>query len=215
MGFRFFAALAWFVLLAISPGHAQAPTNAPNVGQGGVTILTDGISNPNGPALRVMSELSLHLDKIGDMRVLPLMGYGGAANVRDLLKLRGADLALLNSDILAYLDQVKSYPEARSRLRYVTELFDQKVFLVARKEVASLDQLAGKTVAVLEGSAGQVTAVTIFGLLKIPAKMLPPALRRSPEHGDQEWRGRDARSGAGSSPRSAGKRSSAPPDPGQ
>ena len=173
MGFRVFAALAWFFLLAISPGNAQAPSGTTDVGQGGVTILTDGIANPNGPALRAMSELSRHLDKIGDMRVLPLMGYGGAANVRDLLKLRGADLALLNSDVLAYLDQVKSYPEARSRLRYVTELFDQKVFLIARKDIASLDQLAGKNVAVLEGSAGQVTAVTIFGLLKIPAKIVP------------------------------------------
>jgi hypothetical protein len=173
MGFRVFAALAWFVLLAVPPGNAQAPSGAPDVGQGGVTILTDGIASPNGPALRAMSELSLHLDKIGDMRILPLMGYGGAANVRDLLKLRGADLALLNSDVLAYLDQVKSYPEARSRIRYVTELFDQKVFLVARQEVGALDQLAGKNVAVLEGSAGQVTAVTIFGLLKISAKILP------------------------------------------
>ena len=172
MGIRGFAALAWFLFLAIPSGIAQTPP-VPDVGQGGVTIMTDGIVNPNGPAVRAISELSLHLDKIGNMRVLPWMGYGGAANVRDLLKLRGADLALLNSDILAYLDQVKSYPEARSRLRYVTELFDQKVFLVARKEVASLDQLAGKTVAVLDGSAGQVTAVTIFGLLKIPAKMLP------------------------------------------
>jgi ABC-type amino acid transport substrate-binding protein len=173
MGFRIFAALACFVVLASSQGNAQPQPTPPDVGQGGVTILTDGIANPNGPALRVMSELSRHLDKIGDMRVLPLMGYGGAANVRDLLKLRGADLALLNSDVLAYLDQVKTYPEARSRLRYVTALFDQKVFLVARKEIASLDQLTGKTVAVLEGSAGQITAVTIFGLRKIPAKILP------------------------------------------
>lgn len=173
MGIRVFAALAWLVVLAIPPGHAQTPPGVPDVGQGSVTILTDGIANPNSPALRAMSELSLHLDKIGDMRVLPLMGYGGAANVRDLLKLRGADLALLNSDILAYLDQVKTYPEARARIRYVTELFDQKVFVAARTEVGSLDQLAGKTVAVLEGSAGQVTATTIFRLLKIPAKIAP------------------------------------------
>ena len=173
MGIRIFAALAWLVLLAIPRGHAQTPPGIPDVGQGSVTILTDGIANPNSPALRAMSELSLHLDKIGDMRILPLMGYGGAANVRDLLKLRGADLALLNSDILAYLDQVKTYPEARARIRYVTELFDQKVFLAVRNEVGSLDQLAGKTVAVLEGSAGQVTATTIFRLLKIPAKIAP------------------------------------------
>ena len=171
MGFRFFAALAWLMFLAVPEAHAQRAVAA-DVGQGGVTILTDGITNPNGPALRAMSELSLHLDKIGDMRVIPLMGYGGEANIRDLLKLRGADLALLNSDILAYLDQVKTYPEARARLRSVTELFDQKVYLVAGEGIGSLDQLAGRTVAALEGS-GQVTAAALFGLLKIPVKVLP------------------------------------------
>ena len=145
-----------------------------DVGQGAVTILTDGITNPNGPALRAMSELSLHLDKIGHIRVLPLMGYGGEANVRDLLKLRGADFALLNSDILAYLDQIKAYPEARDRIRYVTQLFDQKAFLVARADVSSIEQLAGKVVATpSEGSASYITAATIFGLLRIPAKIAP------------------------------------------
>lgn len=173
MGFRVVAALACFVLLANLPSNAQTPPAAPDAGQGGVTILTDGIVNPNGAAVRAISELSQHLDKAGNMRVLPLMGYGGAANVRDLLKLRGTDLAVLNSDILAYLDQVKTYPEARSRLRYVTELFDQKVFLIAGKDVVSLDQLANKAVAVLDGSGAQVTAVTIFGLLKIPVKIAP------------------------------------------
>ena len=173
MGSRIFAALALFVLLAIPSGRAETPAGSPDTGLGGVTILTDGIVNPNGPAVRAISELSLYLDKLRDMRVLPLTGYGGAANVRDLLKLRGTDLAILNSDIFAYLDQVKSYPEARGRIRYVTELFDQRVFLVARKEIASIDQLGGKTVAVLDGSAGQVTALTLFGLLKIPVKIVP------------------------------------------
>lgn len=172
MGIRGFAALAWFLLLAIPSGIAQTPP-APDVGQGGVTIMTDGIVNPNGPAVRAISELSLHLDKIGNMRVLPWMGYGGAANVRDLLKLRGTDFAVLNNDILAYLDNVKAYPEARSRIRYVTELFEQRVFLVARPDITSLDKLAGKNIAVIEGSGGQVTAVTIFGLLKIPVKIVP------------------------------------------
>lgn len=173
MGFRVFAALAWFVLLAIPPGHAETPAGSPEAGLGGVTILTDGIANPDGPAVRAISELSLQMDKLRDMRVLPLTGYGGAANVRDLLKLRGTDLAILNSDIFAYLDQIKAYPDARSRIRYITELFDQKVFLVARKDITSLDQLADKTVAVLDGSGGQVTALTLFALLKIPAKIVP------------------------------------------
>ena len=86
MGFRYFVSLALGLLLASPAATAQQPPPPPvDVSQGAVTILTDGITNPNSPALRAMSEISLHLDKIGDLRVLPLMGYGGEANVRDLL----------------------------------------------------------------------------------------------------------------------------------
>lgn len=175
MGFRYFVSLALGLLLASPAARAQQPPPAPvDVSQGAVTILTDGITNPNSPALRAMSEISLHLDKIGDLRVLPLMGYGGEANVRDLLKLRGADLALLNSDILAFLDAKKAYPEAREKIRYVTQLFDQKVYLFARKNITAIEQLAGKIVAVPgKGRASHITAATLFNRLQIAAKIVP------------------------------------------
>jgi ABC-type amino acid transport substrate-binding protein len=172
MGFPIFVFLTLVTLLA-SPDVRAQQAEAVDVSQGAVAILTDGIANPASPAVQAISELTLHLDKIGDLRILPLLGYGGEANVRDLLKLRGADLALLNSDIFAYLDQVKAYPEARDRIRYVTSLFDQKVFIAAWAEITSIEQLAGKDVVVAgEGSASQITAATIFGLLKIPAKVV-------------------------------------------
>jgi TRAP-type uncharacterized transport system substrate-binding protein len=140
-----------------------------------VTVLTDGIAEPNGQGTLAVNELAERLGQIGKMRVLPIAGHGGAENVRDLLYLRGVDLAILNSDILAYLDQARQYPDARRRIRYVTHLLDQKVYLLARKEFSNIEDLRGRRVIVLSRSGGSyTTAIALFGLLKIEVTLQSP-----------------------------------------
>ena len=56
------------------------------------------------------------------------------ANVRDLLQLKGVDFAVLNSDIFPFLQQTRQYPNAQKQIRYVTHIYSQKVYLLARKE---------------------------------------------------------------------------------
>ena len=160
-------------LLALS---GQAPRQKPPdvVGAGTVTILTDGIAEPSGRATRAVNELAERPARIGNIRVLPIAGHGAAANVRDLLYLRGVDLAILNSDILEFLDQTRQYPDARQRIRYVTHLFDQKVYLLARKEFSTIEDLRGRKLAVLsEGGGSHTTAATLFGLTKIDVVLEP------------------------------------------
>jgi TRAP-type uncharacterized transport system substrate-binding protein len=148
--------------------HAQRQSPHEVVTTGSVTVLTDGIAEPNSPGTLAVNELAERLGQIGKMRVLPIAGHGAAANVRDLLYLRGVDLAILNSDILAYLDQVRQYPDARRRIRYVTHLLDQHVYLLARKEFNAIADLQGRKLVVLSpGGGGHTTAVALFGLQKI------------------------------------------------
>ncbi|MBO0753840.1 MAG: transporter substrate-binding domain-containing protein, partial [Bradyrhizobiaceae bacterium] len=56
--------------------------------------------------------------------------------------------------------------EARKYLRYVTSLFDQKVFLLVRRDINAIEELRGRRLAVV-GDHGYVTARTLFGLAKI------------------------------------------------
>ncbi len=170
--FNIMIAVALVVLSGPAPAQQPAPAETPNTGA--VTVLTDGIADPSGRVSRGFSELSLYLDQAGKLRVLPLMGYGGVANVRDLLKLRGADFAILNNDILAYLALTKTYPEASRRIRFVTHLYDERVYLIARNQIKTVADLKGRKVAVTsENSPGNVTARTVLGTLKVNATLVP------------------------------------------
>src|SRR5262245_57737159 len=162
-------------LQALSAQAQQRQSGHQTVGTGMVTVLTDGIAEPSGQGTLAINELAARLGQIGKMRLLPIAGHGGAENVRDLLYLRGIDLAILNSDILAYLDQVRKYPDARRSIRYVTHLLDQKVYLLARKQFSNIEDLRGRKVIVLsQGGGSYTTAVALFGLLKIEVMLQSP-----------------------------------------
>ena len=147
-----------------APKAAPRPVPAPHL----VTILSDGTSDPNGAASQVLSEIAITLDKESDFRVLSISGYGGATNARDLLQLRGADLAVVNHDVLAYLDLSQALPEARRKIRLITPLFHQRVLLFARHDVKTIEELKGRKVGTpsVRTSRG-VTAKTVFGSLKM------------------------------------------------
>jgi ABC-type amino acid transport substrate-binding protein len=156
------AAATGLLALTLS-AHAQRQRPPERVGS--VTILTDGIAEPNGRATRAINELA---KEIGNVRVLPIAGHGAVANVRDLIQLRGVDLAVLNSDILSFLDRTRQYPTARNRIRYVTHIYNQKVYLLARKEFGTIEDFRGRKLGVLSSEAGShTTAMTLFGLLGI------------------------------------------------
>ena len=163
---RLIAAAIGLLALTLS-AHAQrqkAPERA-----GTVTILTDGIAEPNGRATRAINELAKDIGNVrGNIRILPIAGHGAAANVRDLIQLRGVDLAILNSDIFLFLDQTRQYPTARNHIRYVTHIYNQKVYLLVRKEFNTIEDLRGRKLGVLSSGGGShITAMTLFRLLGI------------------------------------------------
>ena len=155
-------------VLAAAIGLAALSLGVEGQGASTVTILTDGITEPNGRATLAVNELAERLARTGKIRALPVAGRGAAANVRDLLSLRGIDLAILNSDVLAFLDQTRQHSDARRRIRYVTHLFDQQVYLLVRKEFKAIEDLRGRRLVILsQGGGSHVTATTLFGLQKI------------------------------------------------
>lgn len=146
-----------------SPGLAQRPAPKQTFSPDRVTILTNGIADPSSPAIQMVNDLASQLGRSG-MRVLPIAGEGGSGNLRDLLLLRGVDLAILDNDILAQLDFSGEYPDARRRIRYVTHLYDQTVYLLVRRSVTSIEGLRGRKIAAVHAAT---TARTLFGMLKI------------------------------------------------
>lgn len=158
------------------PAMAQRPSARAAFTPDRVTILTDGIRDPASPATRMVTDIAGRSGH-GGVRILPIAGEGGLANLRDLLLLRGVDLAILDSDILAYLDVTGEYPDARRRVRYVTHLRDQTVYLLARRQFKSLDALRGRRLA---ASRGAMTARAIFGLERIAIDLQAVPAGRAP-----------------------------------
>jgi uncharacterized protein len=162
------AAMGLAVLAARVEGQSPLQTT------GTVTILTDSIVEPKGRATLAVNELAERLGRTGKIRVLPVAGSGAVANVRDLLSLRGIDLAILNSDILAHIDQRRQYPDARRRIRQVTHLFDQQVYLLVRKKFKAIEDLrAHKLVVLSRGGSSHITAMTLFGLQNVDVELEP------------------------------------------
>jgi hypothetical protein len=163
---RLIAAAIGLLALTLS-AHAQRQKAPERVGS--VTILTDGIAEPNGRATRAINELARDFGNVrGSIRVLPIAGHGAVANVRDLIQLRGVDLAVLNSDIFLLLDQTRQYPNARNHISYVTHIYNQKVYLLVRKEFNTVEDLRGRKLGVLSSGGGShITAMTLLGLLGI------------------------------------------------
>ena len=146
--------MRWFILivgisLALArTAYAQVAFPSSKTASRMVTILSDGNSEPNGAASQILSDIAITLDKQSDMRVLSMNGYGGPLNARDLLQLRGADLAVINNDVLAYLDLLKTLPEARRKVRLIAPLFHQRVLFFARQGVNSIEELRGRKVGI-------------------------------------------------------------------
>jgi ABC-type amino acid transport substrate-binding protein len=169
---RLFALLCAAMLLAVPFWGNSA--GAQSQAEGGVTAFTDGLAYPNGEISRAITELAVELDESRKFRLLPMMGSAGVANVRDLLRFRGADFAIVNNDVFALKEVFELYPEALEKLRYITKLTSQKVVLLARRDINAVDQLSGKKVLVFGPEAiAQRSASTIFDLLEVNAAITP------------------------------------------
>ncbi|MEL7544435.1 MAG: TAXI family TRAP transporter solute-binding subunit, partial [Pseudomonadota bacterium] len=118
--------------------------------------------------MRLITQLIREIDEPGKIRVLPIVGYGQEENIRDLLHLRGVEFSVVNSDILAHLEQEGRLPKAKEKLRMVMPLIQKAVIVVASKDVGSIEALGGKSVATGgAGSQERITARTLFNVLGV------------------------------------------------
>lgn len=136
-----------------------------------------------GAPVRLVEELSRVLDDGNEMQILPVITRGPSYNVHALLYLRGIDLAVVNGDVLDYFGKERKIPRIRTRINYVTQLFNSELHIIARPEIKTLADLKGKEVNFnTKGTSAAFTGSIIFDRLKIGAKKTfiphPVALRQ-------------------------------------
>lgn len=166
-------AVGWVLALA-QPGAAQlappvgvlTPPSRANVAT--VGVISGGI---DGTYAHIAADLMAVLDDRDQMRVIAILGKGSVQNVSDIMFLHGVDIGIVQSDVLAYLRRERSVPGVDHGLQYIAKLYDEEVHILARRDIAGLQDLAGKPVNVDgRGSGTAMTASVLFQGLGIPVQ---------------------------------------------
>lgn len=107
------------------------------------------------------------LGNTSTLRIAPLAGQGPVQNVVDLLNFRRADAAIVPSDVLPYLRDGR-IPGVGSSIAYIEKLDQEEVHILARQDITSIADLAGKKVNFdLRDSRSFITGSVLFRALKI------------------------------------------------
>jgi TRAP-type uncharacterized transport system substrate-binding protein len=121
-----------------------------------------------GTFIRFAAELAKAMDDGENLRVLPIVSYGAAENVSDLLYLHGVDMAITYSDDL---DQYRKSGEVKNieqRINYISQLYIGELHVFARPEIKTLADLEGKKVGFnTKGAGPTITGPIVFERLGI------------------------------------------------
>jgi uncharacterized protein len=102
------------------------------------------------------------------LRVIPLIGNGGAQNIADVLTLPNADMTIAPVALLNRLRDTNELGDIRSKLVYIAPLFPEEFHILATAEIGGIRDLVGKAVNLGEkGSAGAMLGREAFSNLGI------------------------------------------------
>jgi TRAP-type uncharacterized transport system substrate-binding protein len=83
------------------------------------------------------------------LRLLAVDAAGGTESLRDLLLLRGIDLALVPANTLVYTNDAATFgPGLQERLTYITLLYGEEVHILVGPGTDSIENLRGRKIAV-------------------------------------------------------------------
>jgi len=107
------------------------------------------------------------LGNTSTLRIAPLAGQSPVQNIIDVLNFGRTDAAIVPSDLLPYLRDGR-LPDAGSSIAYIKKLDQEEVHILARQDITSIADLAGKNVNFdLRDSRSSITASVLFRALKI------------------------------------------------
>ncbi len=117
----------------------------------------------SGTYMTFANELAEVLDDGDNLRVLPIVSYGAASNLDDLLYLRGVDVAVTQSDVFEYFQTQRKTAGLQSRVHYIIRLPVSEVHILAKRNIRSVEDLRGKKVNFgPAGSGSSLTGAIIF-----------------------------------------------------
>lgn len=142
---------------AAASGESEAVTKANEWTLG----LASGL--PAGTFFRFGAEIAVNVNEPGVLRVLTTVTPGATENVKDLLYLKGIDLAITHADVLEHFRNVDKIPNIEQRVHFISELLISEIHVLVRPEINSFKDLEGKKVGFnAPGGGSSVTAPIVF-----------------------------------------------------
>jgi TRAP-type uncharacterized transport system substrate-binding protein len=137
----------------------------------------------SGSYMRFADEMASALNDGDNLRILPIVSYGAASNLDDLLYLQGVDAAITQSDVFEYFRTQRKTPNLENRVQYIIRLPISELHILARNDVQSLEDLRGKKVNFgPAGTGASLTGTIVFQRLGINVQQVlidqPTALQK-------------------------------------
>jgi TRAP-type uncharacterized transport system substrate-binding protein len=141
----------------LRPAPSRQQTQQKNVNDATVMILG---GRPGATAFDIAHDMAAALGAGDGPRLIPLDAMGGIDSLRDLLLLRGVDLALTPRNVLDDAGTAAALgPGLRDRLAYVTVLYGEELHVLTGLGVPAVENLSGRKIAIPPDDAGADLAV--------------------------------------------------------
>ena len=177
----FIIAIALTALFRIDGANAQSIPKSIQQGGSDAAIRerknawTVGVAGGliDGTYMRFADELGKVLDDGDNLRILPIVSYGAASNLDDLLYLRGVDIAVTQSDVFEYFRTERKTPNLQNRVHYIVRLPIAELHVLAKTDIRSLEDLRGKKVNFgPAGSGSSLTGTIVFQRLGVQVEQV-------------------------------------------
>src|SRR6516164_5971040 len=112
----------------------------------------------SGAYMRFVDEMASMLNDGDNLRILPIISYGAASNLDDLLYLRGVDVAVTQSDVFEYFRTQRKISSLAFRVNCVIRWPVSEMHVRGRIDIKSIEDLRGKKVNF--GPAGSASSLT-------------------------------------------------------
>lgn len=137
------------------------------VNQNAIMIASGNFSSTY---LAIAHDLAAVLDDGDNLRIVPMIGRGGAQNIRDVRFMKGLDLGITQANLLGHFKRTNELGWLDDKIVYIAKLFNEEMHVVVRFDsgIVAVEQLADKKVNFSDaGSGTQLTARDIFSRLGI------------------------------------------------
>ena len=100
--------------------------------------------------------------------MLAIVTPGATDNVKDLLYLKGIDIAITHADVFEHFRNVEKIPNIEKRVNFISEMYISELHVLVRPEINSFKDLEGKKVSFHTPGAGpSVTGPILFQRLGV------------------------------------------------